>query len=207
VNGWARDYSLQMKQALDLAEDLEHEVIATISYCAKISDYKTKQILECNNRVKVCGSTNVSAIRYLLKDKDPFFSVQATAAEGNQEQIILSIDQCRIIGYQWLNVLNKIEAICAAWDSEAADSEVMETLFEPLITSKWWTLNKLTTYPDNKLNSDSDNSSTMIRKFLERYKHKQHIEQQPSLWGEQQPNSLRPKDAASIGAAGQASVP
>jgi hypothetical protein len=194
VNGWARDYSLQMKQALDLADDLEHVVIAEISYAAKISHYKVEKVYASNGEVKVCGSANVLAIRYILKDKDPFFS---TVTSGDdQESIILNMDRCRIIGYQWLSVLNKIEAICAAWDSEAADWDYMESLFKPLIMSKWCALNKLTSDPDNEP-TKNNNTSTLIRKMLERYRDKQNLEQQG-----RQRNPFHSKDTASVGATG-----
>jgi hypothetical protein len=144
VNSWASQYSSQMKQALDLAAKLEDQVINDIS--------------TGNGDVTVNGSESVAAIQYILKDRDPFYSAEKNI--DDLTEMTLTREQCRVVDYEWVSTLNNIEAICTAWDSGAAELEIMENLFVPLLQSRLCVLYKLT---------QSDNTSTMISKMLKSY--------------------------------------
>jgi hypothetical protein len=134
INDWANDYTLQMKQAFDLAEELDHQKIA------EIIDGK-------NEVVEVHGIDNVCAVQRILKEQDPLYSL--IPEEMSSGIILLRRDQCKIIDYQWTSTLNRIEAIFAALESKAAYPRIMNKVFIPLIESRNESLKKLTSPPND----------------------------------------------------------
>jgi DNA adenine methylase len=90
INDWASEYTLEMKQAFDLAEELDHSKIA------EISDGKSEA-------VEIIGAGNVSAIQRILKVQAPSFSVPPK--HGASDNILLSRVQCKIIDYQWTSYI------------------------------------------------------------------------------------------------------
>jgi hypothetical protein len=146
INDWASDYALEMKQAFDLAAELDHAKIA------EIVDGKTEF-------VEIAGTTNVSSIQRILKGSDPLFS--SIPKNSTSDKIILNRVQCRILDYQWTSTLNRIEAIFTALDSKAANRRIMNIAFMPLIDSRRDTLNKLIAPPNDYF--------PMIREVLHKY--------------------------------------
>jgi hypothetical protein len=152
INDWASEYTLEMKQAFDLAEELDHSKIADIS------DGKSEA-------VDIIGAGNVSTIQRILKEQAPSFSVPPK--HGASDNILLSRVQCKIIDYQWTSTLNRIEAIFAALESRAANRKLMNTAFIPLIESRRGALNKLTDPPNDYF--------PMIKVVLRKYGNKRKM--------------------------------
>jgi hypothetical protein len=141
VNSWARDYNMTMKHAFDLGKLIDRPII--------------ERIIRRESDVKIKGHSAISAAQYILRGEDPYFK-----AEEDNESMQLSSNQCRIIAFQWMQTLHKIEAILIAWSSKAAASKIMSEQFTPLIDSNRDLLEKLTSSPENYY--------PVIRKFLER---------------------------------------
>jgi hypothetical protein len=152
INDWASEYTLEMKQAFDLAEKLDHSKIADIS------DGKSEA-------VEIIGAGNVYAIQKILKEQAPSFS--EPPKHGASDKILLSRVQCKIIDYQWTSTLNRIEAIFAALESRAANRKLMNTAFIPLIESRRGSLNKLTEPPNDYF--------PMIKLVLRKYGNKRKM--------------------------------
>jgi hypothetical protein len=135
VDRWATYYTLEMKHAFDLAEDLGHEVIAAISAPPHDATYVT-----------VRGEKAVAAVNRILRVKDSLFPVMTE--EDDPNTLLLSMHQCRIIDYEWSSTLNRIEAILIAIDTRAAQRRIAKKAFQPLLDSRGPVLNKLTSPPN-----------------------------------------------------------
>jgi hypothetical protein len=145
VNDWAGDYSLQMKQAFDLADNLKDGTIAAIS--------------QGKAEVHISDTSLAPLIERILKDKDVLHT--SLKSEKTEDFIKLSADQCKIIYHQWTSTLNRIEAIFIALDSGTANPRIMNRVFEPLIVSRGKLLNRLTSPPNDYFPA--------IRRILRKY--------------------------------------
>ncbi|ARU55657.1 hypothetical protein OLMES_1582 [Oleiphilus messinensis] len=122
---WSKDYDLKMKHAFYFAGQLTPKNIQIITS-------GTEPVILGVDEEEIKA---LSILKYLFDNKDTYITEDGTAK--------LTLDQCRIIDFYWMQILHKIESIILAWDSGAASDALMKKEFEPLILGYRGHLTKL----------------------------------------------------------------